>query len=370
MKIFLFFLLLICLVTTAFSQQNHFIYVQADNKQPFYIKLDNKVYSSSASGYAIISKLQKGNYNFLVGFPKNEYPVQNIMIKVEDDAGYLLKNFGDKGWGFFNIQTLAVLMGGENAKPVEPSEAVTKQPAHSENVVVATPAAQPNHNDKILPEPESGKQVNVKETLIVPANSISVLSIKNTNDGQTILYQDHTGNFFDTISVFIQAPVTQITSIPGKRPPAEKLKDKQFLDIDLPNPNSIDSAGKNLTTENIQSLPAVQPVNIISPVKPLMINSDCKAIATEDDFYKIRKKMASENSEEAMIAAAKKMFRQKCYSTEQVKNLGLLFLNDSGKYNFFDVAYPYISDTRNFPALQSQLSDPYYLTRFKAMIRN
>ena len=80
--------------------------------------------------------------------------------------------------------------------------------------------------------------------------------------------------------------------------------------------------------------------------------------------------MAAEDNDEDMIVAAKKMFKSKCYSTEQVKNLSVLFLKDKGRYSFFDAAYPFIHDTQNFGRLESQLSDPYYVTRFKAMIRN
>lgn len=96
---------------SGFTQQNHFIYIQADNKQPFYIKLDKKVLSSSASGYLIIPKLQDSSYKLSIGFPKNEWPEQKVTCNINQaDAGYLLKNFGEKGWGLFNLQTMALVM--------------------------------------------------------------------------------------------------------------------------------------------------------------------------------------------------------------------------------------------------------------------
>ena len=69
-----------------------------------------------------------------------------------------------------------------------------------------------------------------------------------------------------------------------------------------------------------------------------------------------------------MINAAKKVFRSKCFTTENIKNLSTLFLNDEGKYNFFDAAYPHVSDTGFFSTLENQLTDSYYIKRFKAMI--
>ena len=97
-------------------------------------------------------------------------------------------------------------------------------------------------------------------------------------------------------------------------------------------------------------------------------NSDCKAFAANEDFLKLRKKMASENSEDNMIKIAKKAFHSKCFSTEQIKNLSFLFLTNEGKYMFFDMAYPFASDSDQYNTLQSQLTDSYYINRFKAMI--
>jgi len=69
-----------------------------------------------------------------------------------------------------------------------------------------------------------------------------------------------------------------------------------------------------------------------------------------------------------MIRIAKKVFRTRCFSTGQIKNLSFLFLTDEGKYMFFDAAYPYTSDSDQYNSLKSQLSDEYYINRFEAMI--
>ncbi len=99
------------------------------------------------------------------------------------------------------------------------------------------------------------------------------------------------------------------------------------------------------------------------------VNSDCKAFADNEDFLRLRKKMAAENNKEEMIKVAKKFFKSKCYSTEQIKDLSYLFLTDEGKYMFFDAAYAFTSDSDQYPVLESQIKDDYYRNRFKAMIR-
>ena len=78
--------------------------------------------------------------------------------------------------------------------------------------------------------------------------------------------------------------------------------------------------------------------------------------------------MAGGKSDADMINEAKKSFRSKCFTTGQIKNLGALFIGDGGKYNFFDAAYPHISDTENFASLQTELKDAYFISRFKAMV--
>ena len=80
--------------------------------------------------------------------------------------------------------------------------------------------------------------------------------------------------------------------------------------------------------------------------------------------------MAAEDTDDGMIKAAQKFLKSKCYTVEQVKNLAVLFLKDEGKYKFFDVAYAFVADSHNFHTLENQLADPYFITRFKAMVRH
>ena len=77
--------------------------------------------------------------------------------------------------------------------------------------------------------------------------------------------------------------------------------------------------------------------------------------------------MAAQTNEKDMVKTATKQFIKTCFTTEQVKNLGVLFISEEERYNFYVAAYAYVSDTNNFAALEEQLTDEYYKTRFKAM---
>ena len=97
------------------AQQKHFIYVQSEDRQPFAVVLNGKVYSSSDYGYVIIPKLEDGDYNFTVSFPMNKFPDQSFACSInKKDAGYFLKN-STNGWALENMQTQKLIMSGATA---------------------------------------------------------------------------------------------------------------------------------------------------------------------------------------------------------------------------------------------------------------
>jgi hypothetical protein len=119
----------------------------------------------------------------------------------------------------------------------------------------------------------------------------------------------------------------------------------------------------------IESQPPSKPefvereTSVVSKPKPA-----CQSIATENDFRKLRKEMAAQDADNAMVEKARKLFRNKCFTTEQIKLLSTLFLSASGKYQFFDAAYNAVSDIENFSKLGSEINEEYYSNRFKALI--
>jgi len=96
----------------------------------------------------------------------------------------------------------------------------------------------------------------------------------------------------------------------------------------------------------------------------------CQTVANNDDFLKLRRKMASRTNDDGMLDEARKYFKSTCFSTEQIKNLSTMFLSNAGKLNFFTVAYNYTTDVENFSSLQSELKDEDYVNRFKEMLHN
>ena len=399
---------------TCFSQPNHYIYLQTENKQPFYVKLDNKVYSSSVTGYVILSKLIDGEYKMTIGFPKHVAPEQAFNCAVDKkDLGFLIKDFGDKGWGLFNLQTMDVTMAGDVlvkrsavakkksddaftnmlANVVHDSTINQKEEIREEPPKVA-------ENVKVVPPPVAVviKDSSVKEAT-VHESGITKLLRKKSKDGLQLVYVDQNDGK-DTIRIFMpieklekakpadtlqvmkpaiesrnEVTGTQNNVLRTEPPVNPEPKSEEQKPPVNPEPKAEDQKPTVPTAVNPPvKTEAVPDAGIIKPAPErkqglIMTNSDCKAVASEDDFLKLRKKMVSENNDDDMLRVAKKTFKTKCFTTEQAKNLSPLFLKDDGKYSFFETVYPFISDSGSFSTLEAQLTDPHYINRFRAMIQ-
>src|SRR5215813_10361812 len=111
MKRFILSLLVLSTFSTAFSQRLFFVYLQTEPEQPFFIKINDKIHSSTASGYLILSRLRDSSYAISVGFPQNKWPEQKFTIDIKSkDHGYSLKNFGEKGWGLYDMESMSIQM--------------------------------------------------------------------------------------------------------------------------------------------------------------------------------------------------------------------------------------------------------------------
>jgi hypothetical protein len=182
-----------------------------------------------------------------------------------------------------------------------------------------------------------------------PAESFKRSQVKkhsesSTSEGFGLVFYDNLGDVTDTIRLLIPNPKFVITDS---------------------NPDSMKQ--ENPPVENGQTSQEAQHKIVVSKPKVLTA-ANCKALASDNDFFKLRKNMAGKQTDEGMVDEAKKVFKNKCFSTEQIRNLSALFLTSAGKYQFFDAAYLHVSDKENFSLLQSEIKDDYYLKRFKAML--
>ncbi len=557
------------------AQHHHYIYIQGDNQQNFYIRKGSDVISSSVSGFVILPKIAPGQQQLLIGFPKNEFPEYEFTVDIlNKDRGFSLKNFNEKGWGLFDLQSLEVIMGKmiepkketsgndfspltndpfsvilasavddpriretslvyrepamsvalkPDTRPAEPAvntetaklEVVKSDPAKTETakteppntettkvetakadtVTTETAKAEPpktettkvetaktdplntqkaksasEHSDTtniastkvesgnatsvkiestkvepaktgtarvnraksdststrstglfkkfnkrpadktretavvktaepsakqkeasvsttadpkditvnqttnvaaVLPTPQvqtSGNNATAKEPLPSAKNSRVVKYSEYERDGEWVMiYIDHQPGYSDTIRLSIAENENIAVS--------DSLQNKQVISLEAENKPSINKKGKesrpaktakdNAVTKGSAS--EVKTDSLLAGKRETRV--DCKRMATEKDMVAMRKKMIMMADEDAMIAAAVRDIKTRCYSTERLQNLSYVFTTDKSRYKLFDAAYPYVYDPANYGLLERLLNDTYYIDRFKALIK-
>lgn len=522
MKRFLFLVLASCVVTMAQAQRVYFMYLQSENAAPFFVKMGDKVYSSTGAGYVILSSLKDSTYAFSVGFPGAKATETRFNVTINQaDRGFLLKHFED-GLALFDLQTLGVIkalaIGGvpDNMQVVARNDAFTKalsEAADDESLLYTTVAIkreEPKKEPKADPAPEPRTDVAVERKLEPKSDMVAVVdtgatkagaekpvvetakaeekplkeepkgdtpvatapakpeevkkeevkaeetktgvakvedvkkdtiasqpqqpleagvqpqepkkkepvaepvaeykrslvskrSESSTTEGFGLVFFDQHTEGVDTIRLLIPNPKKPfVEEAVAKEAPAPKVEEPAKEDLQakaenkevpvkpeetakadeakkseaqkeevsaVADPGKADDTDKRTRRKTFKEMLAEQfkaPQQAAPEVK--VENSACTALASEKDFLKVRKNMAAESNDEAMIEEAKVYFRSRCFSTEQIRNLSSLFLTSAAKYQFYDAAYKYVTDPSAFPSLESEIKDPYYLKRFKALI--
>jgi hypothetical protein len=89
------------------NAQNYFVFIDASNRQPFYVRLDSQFYSSSAEGHIILSRLRDSLYDITIGFPGQTAPEQHyeLGIRGKDQAFEIRDRAGDAP-GLFDLQSM------------------------------------------------------------------------------------------------------------------------------------------------------------------------------------------------------------------------------------------------------------------------
>ncbi|MBS0032294.1 DUF4476 domain-containing protein [Chitinophaga sp. 22321] len=109
------------------QEQHHYVYIQSEKGQPFYVKHNGKVLSSTERGYIIIPQLESGTTPITVGLAKDEGHESQFYLKIaKNDQGFLLKQSGEAGYSLYNLQTFREIKSeaGAPATPVAETAAV------------------------------------------------------------------------------------------------------------------------------------------------------------------------------------------------------------------------------------------------------
>jgi hypothetical protein len=391
--------------------------------------MNDKLYSSESSGYLILPRLKDSTYKFKLGFPSKDIDLDFTASINKKDHGYLIKNLGEKGWGLFDLQSLDLQMSASNLKKktgfdnntntntqvnaftallakatddpslrqnavfanevekrpavVQTIEKEEKKPVVTDAVVkevqkdsfgekksdqVTQPVAKPDENKSdvvnINSQKEDSQKSSINQNDVYKRSEVIKLSEGSGADGFESVYVDQNSNGTkDTIRIFIPADKTMTA-----------IKEDPKIDSTAATKN-LNTSDATQVTDKAKEEPKKEETRkwwslpFIKGKTETTESKKCE-VANNDDFLKLRRKMAARTNDDGMLDEARKYFKSKCFSTEQIKNLSTLFLSNAGKYNFFSAAYNYTTDIENFSSLQSELKDVNYINQFKEMLHN
>lgn len=340
MKRFLFLMLFNLLLQQLQAQTFHYLYLETEGGQPFYVRLQQKTYSSAASGYLLIPRLTAGKQVMTIGFPGDTRP-REYAINLQQDAGYMLRKTGAGTWSLTDLSDpLKSIPLPDSSNTSQPSSSAAGLSGVLSQVVgdVGLDSDKKAEPDVMQQGSDSAQALKPKEKPVEEKPSgnhtVQLISRQSGPGGWNAIYVLQHDGKPDTVSVFIEETKESEAAVA-----ATKIKK-----------DSIIPSGK----------PRDEKIGISNP---------CKSVAGMPEFLRLRKLMAAQQTEEAMTDQARKFMRKTCISTEQAKRLSDLYLTEKERYAFFDLVYPNITDPERFPELEKQLTDTYFINRFRAMLR-
>lgn len=369
------FSIIVFLMLTALglkSQQTHFIYIQSEDKQPFYIRFKEKIISSSESGYLIAPKLEQGQLNFTLGFPKNAWPSSSYSLEIESkDLGFQLKKVDELTWALYNIQTSDLL------SPVEVNKV--------SNQIIETST---DEFTNILAEVSNTPSVKQKKINTENNSAGFVSNIDSSSIAKDNITIDSNVNEIIGVRVPVQTKPIVIKEKKEKKSkirlePSNVKQDFSFLDstgrsltYTIKEGDTEDHVVVFISYEKPLVFPKAEPDSIMPVAIEQIITPEntqtqvqqvirCSSNAEDKDFLKLRRKMTQEDNEEKMIEVAEKAFKDKCYSTDQVRYLAVLFINEDNRLAFIRISVNYISDLSLFGTLQQLFNTEKNINSFK-----
>lgn len=192
----------LCLITgllffsLASGQTGHYLFVQTENNQPFYMRIMGTNLSSNATGYLLIPKLTDGEYEIMIGFALSDKE-HKFNFKVEGkDLGFSLKQELDNNWTLFNLVDFSLIKGQSvNIQPKEEK----KQP----EVIAPTETSKEAPKEQDLKS--SGKEAvqNLKPVKVLP--EIKKIYDRVSEDGIDMVFVVSGSPKNDTVILYVPA---------------------------------------------------------------------------------------------------------------------------------------------------------------------
>ena len=375
------------LATMAFQglSAQHYIFIEADGQQPFYLKQGNTTKSSSAAGFLIIPKITASEMEFSIGFPKNIYPEVSFYISGTDrDRGFQLKMMEGQGWSLFDRTSLEVIKGGvPKASPIElqlpkkeegsfakllatatDDQSLLERMPKKDSIKKASPGKSITKAEVTAVATKSGLKDSLgkKDKIILPEMSLSA-QMENADVKRLVYVEKTVKGGSDTINVEIEKKKTVAVTEPLATPKDSTLIPSSPKTIASPSGSSDSIAQLNKPGADTDSSKANIQVSKASPI----IVCD-RPIADYKDIRALQKKLLGISSEDEQRNYAVKAFGQKCYNTKQALEIGWFFLEETSRLQLFKALKPLIADKASFGNLEASFLKEENIIAFRALV--
>ncbi len=358
------FLLFAIMLFNAVKAQ-HYIFIEAEGQQPFYLKKGTSMVSSSSMGFLIVPKITSSEMEFTIGFPKNAYPEISFYINGTDrDRGFQLRNFEVQGWCLFDRSSLEMIKGDAGANDATQLHIDKK----NQGSFGAFLSAATDDKSLLTPLPTNG---NVQKPSTAKSRTNSTISTAKTTPKETLPLKDAVKAPMITASTeidneFIKQIVFIEKSSADKADTVlvqiDKVKSNSIPKAAMPKPDSsfsiVKSPDAGIQKPDVSTSPAIRTNPIVVCDRPF---GDYK------DIRSLQRKLLGMTGEEEQLAYAVKVFGQKCFNTKQALEIGWFFVDEKSRLKLFTLLKPLIADPVSFRDLESSFFKEENISAFRAL---
>ena len=348
-----------------FLLAQHYIFIEAEGQQPFYLKKNGETFSSTAKGFIILSKLAEKDVEIVIGFPNKLFPEAIYKVNgLVNDRGFYLKQIEGKGWMLVDRSTSELISGGKvQAKTVITSPSSSTGFAElladvtgdktlvDRSSLITAPVAKPvaaNLKSKSTSTVVKG-QTNPKQ-INKPVGLGVIRSYIQSDDSTALriayLVKGSKENW-DTINVEIERMLEK--TVPQ---PLVKTDSNRNPEMNLQNPEK--ASANPVTASSVNE-------NIVS---------DCvNPVALPKDIRELQRRISRSSTVDEQIAMAIKSMSEKCYTTKQVKEVGTSFLEEQSRLTFYSKARKWVVDPALFGELEKSFLQEGSIKAFRDMMK-
>jgi len=420
-------LLTCCSLTLRAQQEGNLVLIDAENPQPFTVRIGDQLFASSSHGHLVLAHLKDSTYHLYLRFPNKRLYEQVFPVMLhQKDLGLQLKG-ADSTWILYNWQskqTIRPIIEHDSSRILEMGikredgfsklmAAVVDDTAVMYNTYQGTwfskdsaklsvTTGSPDSLVRIsnqTPALKSSSSPSLGQNGLTPLSTSPTATGKNNAakippqsppvDGGKNL---PVSQAMDSSHLIAKVSPPKASQAMASIPEIKKVREvnlkisRKMVFIDMGKDGlkdtitlfvyfeKADSVRKNevSVTSQLTQKPAKTDTSSVSKVQTK--NNDektfvagCGILATDADLQWLRSEILKANSEPDKILAATNAFALKCFSVSQVRLLASLFVSDKARYRLMEAANQHIADRNHFRELVDMYTDKNFQKKFLAM---